>query len=281
MRVFTITFCIFLAIVGLASTAGFFILVEPGTGGRLNVITTQGKLFLFKHSIIKEITEQESQILYKSTCTRKCHSTDVIENKPRTAVEWEWVVARMNTPERANLSKQETSSITEYLQRHFLSNVPTILPERTMSFLKRHLWKSDFGEEDIYLDLIYIPSVHTALLPYLTAGRPADTARGASEELFILYLNTHSGTVPPWDLADIAIMRDTNGNELHALSWEVIYDDGQLHHRQGLLSFPSIDTDEVAGIEIEIDLPGMRKRFFLWDLPIPNFNPEPVEQNDA
>jgi hypothetical protein len=153
-----------------------------------------------------------------------------------------------------------------------------------MAFLKRHLWKSDFGEDDIYLDLIYIPAVHTALLPYLVAGRTVDEGVNSREKpgaQFVLYINTHQGTVPPWNLADIAILRDGNGGELRASDWQVIYEDGQQHHRQGLLTFPPITGVESSAMEIEIDLPGMRKRYFLWDLPIPNFTPEQKDQTDA
>jgi hypothetical protein len=282
LKLLAITLCLFLAIIGLVSTASLLILVEPGTTGRLQYITTAGRLFLYKNELINDLSEQEILSLYRSTCTRKCHSTDVIENTPRTAVEWEWVVARMNTPERADLSYQEARVITEYLQRNFLSNVPTILPEQTMAFLKRHLWKSDFGEDDIYLDLIYIPTVHAALLPYLVAGRAANEDMSQNPGTrFVLYINTHQGRVPPWNLADIAILRDGKGGELRATDWQVIYDDGQQHHRQGLLTFPPITRVDIADMEIEIDLPGLRKRYFLWDLPIPDFTPEQKDQTDA
>ena len=95
MKPFIITTCLFLAIIGLASTAGLFILIEPGTEGRLHHITRAGKLFLYKHAMIDDLSQPEAKTLYRTSCTKKCHSTDVIEKTPRTAVEWEWVVARM------------------------------------------------------------------------------------------------------------------------------------------------------------------------------------------
>ena len=282
LKPLTITVCIFLSIVALATTAGVFVLVEPGTRGRLHHIATSSNLFLYRHALIGHLTEQEEQTLYRATCTRKCHSTDVIEEKPRTAVEWEWVVARMNAADRADMSPPEARSITRYLQRNFLSNVPTTLPESTMAFMKKHLWKSDFGEDDIYLDLIYIPRVHSALMPYLVAGR-AGTAdsQPALGPRFILYINTHQGTVPPWNLAEMATLRNGSGIELQANDWQVIYDDGQEHHRQGLLTFPAINIDDIAVIEVEINLPGIRKKHFLWDLPIPDFNPDQKDRTDA
>ena len=59
------------------------------------------------------------------------------------------------------------------------------------------------------------------------------------------------------------------------------YEDGQQHRRQGLITFPAINTDEIAGIEVETDQPGMRKRYFMWDLPIPTFTPEPEDKADV
>jgi hypothetical protein len=282
LRALFIAVGLFLAVIGLVFTIGLFLIVEPGTQGRFSHIATAGKLFLYKHALINTLSESESRALYRTSCTKRCHSTDVVEKTPRTAVEWEWIVDRMNTPERADLSRQQARGITEYLQRHFLSKVPTILPEQTMAFLRRHLWKSDFGEQDIYLDLIYIPTLHRALLPYLVAGRSA----GLSTEpdagpTFVLYINTHQGTVPPWDLTELAVMRDGQGREMRAIGWQVVYDDGQEHHRQGLLSFPAIDTSKLAEIEIEIDLPGMRKRTFLWPLPIPDFSPQSKDSTDV
>ena len=228
MRLYAISACIFLALVGLVSAIGFFILVEPGTNGRLAYLTSAGKIFLYKHAVIDELSDRDAQILYRSNCTRKCHSTDVIETKPRTAVEWEWIVARMNSPERADMSQSAARGITEYLQRHFLSNVPTILPERTMRFLRRNLWKSDFGVDDIYFDLIYIPTMHTALMPYLVAGRTINVNSGSQESAglnFVLYINTHQGTVPPLDLTHITTIRDGNGGVWHADNWQLIYED--------------------------------------------------------
>ncbi len=138
-----------------------------------------------------------------------------------------------------------------------------------MAFLRRYLWKSDFGEDDIYFDLIYIPPVHSALIPYLVA---ADTDLQRDQgALFILYINTHQGIVPPWDMADIATIRGSDGDALQATNWQVIYDDGQLHHRQGLLSFP-VSGAQSRAIDVEIDLPGMKSRYFHWDLPIPDFD---------
>jgi len=174
------------------------------------------------------------------------------------------------TAERADITDRQARVITEYLQKHFLSNTPTILPEKVMRFLRKHLWKSDFGESDLYLDIIYIPLVHRSLIPYLVlSNSPPQTKTG--EALFVLYINTHQGVIPPWKIAEMAILRDDKGVETKAIRWQVAYVDGQNHHYQGLLSFP-VDINKDSGLmEVEVKLPGMRKRIFQWQLPIPLF----------
>ncbi len=227
---------------------------------------TGGKLLLYKHDLIGGLTSGEMTRLYKTTCTRKCHSSDVIESRPRTALEWDWIMTRMKTPDRANINDHHAEAITRYLQEHYLSNVPTIMPEKTMKFVRRHLWKSDFGESDLYLDIIYLPRLHHSLLPYLIATNSPPVIKGA---IFIVFINTHQGEIPPWDLVEMATLGSDDGSLLKATDWELIYDDGQGHHKQGILIFPAIDDSQSATLDISVKLPGMRKRIFQWNLPIP------------
>ena len=134
-----------------------------------------------------------------------------------------------------------------------------------MRFVKRHLWKSDFGESDLYLDIIYIPRQQINLLPYMVASNEKPQKQGA---VFIVYLNTHQGAIPPWNLVKMATLNNNN-EAVQATNWTVIYEDGQYHHRQGLLIFPDIDEKTQSNMEVSIHLPGMRKRVFQWQLPIP------------
>ncbi len=138
-------------------------LVFKSLGGQgplemMSAIYSEGKFLLFRQGLIEELTSAETTQLYKTTCTRKCHSSDVIENNPKTALEWEWIITRMKAPDRADINNRVATTISRYLQEHYLSNVPTIMPEKTMRFVKRYLWQSDFGESDLYLDIIYLPN---------------------------------------------------------------------------------------------------------------------------
>ena len=289
MRIFFISLAVFVLLAVMISLLSFFVLVEPGANGRVNVLHTAGRLLLFRSGLVEQLNNKEIDQLYQSTCTRKCHSRDVIENTPRTAMEWENIVARMRTggrsgeladeqasewaDKRADISDREALVITEYLQKNFLSNIPTILPENVMHFLKRHLWRMDFGASDLYLDVIFLPQQNRNLIPYLVMER---TPHREDETLFVIYVNTHQGTVPPWDLSRMVTITDNRGKEHKANTWKVLYEDGQKHHRQGILTFPALTSKKMATglLEMTISLPSMRKRLFQWNLPIP-----PLEKN--
>jgi hypothetical protein len=233
-------------------------------------VATTGKLLLHKYDLIDALTPAETRRLYLSTCTKKCHSKDVIELTPRTALEWEQIVTRMKTRAKADIAEPEAQTIIEFLQENYLSNVPTILPEATMRFLKKHLWRLDFGEDDLYFDIIYLPRGYRHLMPYLAfKSKPRDS----DEALFIVYVNTHTGILPRWNLADIAAIRIDGDREAKATTWQVLYEDGQQHHKQGILTFPAIADgggQRAGSLEVVIRPPAMRERVFHWRLAIPD-----------
>lgn len=269
MRTFLISAALFLLVVGAVVLGGFAYLVEPGPEGRVRHIATLGKLLLHRYALVDSLSPQEARLLYRNSCTRRCHGVDVVEEKPRTAREWEWIVTRMAAADRADLTEPQAAAITTYLQVNHLSNVPTILPEQTMRFLKKHLWRMDFGDSDLYFDIIYIPREQRSLMPYLAFR---STPRDSDESLFIVYVNTHSGAVPQWDLAAITTLGGGGDATSEATGWEVLYEDGQQHHRQGILTFPAMEwaNDNTPGtLELTIHPPGMKKRVYQWALPIP------------
>ncbi len=259
----------FLLLCGAVVFLTFVYLIDQGPREMVDELYIGGKLFLYKRGMIEKLSSGETMRLYESTCTRKCHSRDVIEKKPRTAMEWEWIVSRMKAPDRAGIADHHAEAITRYLQEHFLSNVPTIMPEKTMRFVRRHLWKSDFGQSDLYLDIIYMPSVHLSLLPYLIASTSLPQHEGA---VFLIYVNTHQGAIPPWNLMEMATLQGGDGLSLKATGWTVLYEDGQGHHKQGILTFPMIDDSKSTAMNVAVQLPGMRKRIYQWKLPIPRFD---------
>jgi len=261
-----VSITVFLLLCGTILFLAFMYLTDQAPNDVINDIQNSGNLLLYKYGMVEKLSSNEIKRLYQDTCTRKCHGKDVIEKKPRTAAEWEAVITRMKAPDRAGITDRHAETITRYLQSHFLSNVPTVLPEKTMKFVKRYLWKSDFGESDLFLDVIYVPREHLRLLPYLGV-RNAPPDKQAT--IFIVYINTHQGSVPPWNLAGMVTLHDNNGNTQNAIGWEVLYQDGQRHHNQGTLTFPNIDTSKTTDLEIQMRLPGQEMRTFQWSLPVP------------
>ncbi|MFQ5356160.1 MAG: hypothetical protein ACE5DY_06690, partial [Mariprofundaceae bacterium] len=227
MKTLLISTAAFTLLVGTAIVLALIFLFDMPPGEIISTLQSEGKFFLYKHELVETLSAAEKQQLYQTNCTRKCHSKDLIENRLRSATEWEAIVSRMKAPDRADLTGREAKIVTRYLQNHFLSNIPTALSEKTMKFVKRHLWKSDFGESDLYLDVIYIPHAHIGLLPFLVAGRKhLENNKGA---FFVVFLNTHQGTIPPWNLAEMATINHSGGKSAKAIGWEMLYEDGQHH----------------------------------------------------
>ena len=261
-----VSITLFLLLCGTILFIVFMYLTDQAPEDVVSDIRNTGKLYLYQYGMVEKLSTNEITRLYQNTCTRKCHGKDVIEKKPRTASEWEAVVSRMKAPDRAGITDRHAETITRYLQNNFLSNVPTVLPEKTMKFVKRYLWRSDFGESDLFLDIIYVPREHYSLLPYLGVR---NTPQDRQTALFIVYINTHQGSVPPWNLMEMVTLHDSNGHSNNATGWEVLYRDGQRHHNQGILTFTNIDTSKATGLEIEMRLPGLGTRPFQWSLPVP------------
>jgi len=271
-----ISLAVFLSLCAAILFFVFMYLTGQSTGDAINDLNDAARLSMYKYGMVEKLSSGEIKRLYLDTCTRKCHGKDVIEKKPRTAAEWEAVMTRMKASDRAGITDRHAETITRYLQSNFLSNVPTVLPGKTMKFVKLHLWRSDFGESDLFLDLIYIPHEHRSLLPYLGV-RSAPPDRQAA--FFVVYVNTHQGAVPPWNFAELATLHVDNGPAQNASAWRVLYEDGQRHHNQGVLVFPDIDTGKAADMEIKMRLPGLGMRTFQWRLPVPPMpEGDPVER---
>ena len=266
MKPLLISFALFLLLGATAAFLGFMYLTDQAPGAAINSLNNESRLIFYKYGMIDRLTSSEITRLYQTTCTRQCHGKDVIENKPRTAAEWEVVISRMKAPDRADISDRHAETITRYLQSNFLSNVPTVLPEKTMKFVKQYLWRSDFGESDLFLDIIYVPREHLSLLRYLVVRNPPDMKQNA---FFVVFINTHQGTVPPWKLAELSTMRINDGPPQKSTGWGVLYRDGQEHHNQGILSFPPLEASQPAKLEITMQLTGLGTRTFQWNLPVP------------
>ncbi len=110
-------------------------------------------------------------------------------------------------------------------------------------------------------------------MPYLAfKSKP----RESDETLFVVYVNTHTGVVPPWDISDIVTIKVGVERQTGAPFWQELYRDGQDHHMQGILTFPAVtgSDNHTDSLEMIIHPPAMRERVFQWHLPIPDTGPE-------
>lgn len=80
-------------------------------------------------------------------------------------------------------------------------------------------------------------------------------------------MNTHSVDLDSYDLAELAVLRDDEGNEYRASSWDSAPGG---HHRQGAIHFPvppSLSQGTAKYVEMVIhNIAGIDERVLRWDL---------------
>lgn len=278
MKTFFTALIVFAVFLSLLAVLFFLFFIDTNPYSKSEYLYLNAKFIAFRHTGLNILSEEDAKPLYESSCARKCHSRDVIERARHTAREWEDVIQRMRLVNKANVKENESSVILKYLQKNFISNVPTILSPEANKYLKKYLWKSDFGESDLYVDIIYTPIEYHSLLSGTgeTIGYNVD-----KYAVFLVYLNTHQNKLLPFQMEKLTLLRDDSGKEYKPIKWQVIYESGDLHHREGVIIFPNVKpvpasskqgTDE-GFLEIVLkDLPGQKERLFRWELPIPAFD---------
>lgn len=91
--------------------------------------------------------------------------------------------------------------------------------------------------------------------------------------IFKVYLDTHSVNLLTYQMDKVSFLRDEEGNEYKAESWEPL--DESSHHRSGVLKFFNLNDDgdfiiskSSKSIKLVIkDLAGIEERVFGWDIP--------------
>src|SRR3989338_3529650 len=93
----------------------------------LDYVYSLTKLFMFKHSIIKNLSEKEARVLYQQKCYRKCHGDEVIKMVLLPPAGWIEVVDRMRAEKGVEMTSKEADVITNYLKETYpvpQSNLP-------------------------------------------------------------------------------------------------------------------------------------------------------------
>lgn len=266
MKTLLLSLAIFIISSLILALAAFLFVIDTSPMGKMEFLAEKGKFALFRHTGYGTLDDGEIKRLYEGTCTRKCHGRDVIERTAHTAKEWKDIVDRMRVSNDASITDAEERTVTAYLAKRYGSNIPTILSAEGGRYLKKHLWRSDFGEEDLYVDIIYTPLQYFKVVggSAIVEGYNADRY-----ELFKVYINTHQGRLEPYPLEKLVTLITDQGGEYEPVIWKVIYESGDYHHREGLLVFKKTGKDVTALTLSVKDLPGQKERLFIWALPIP------------
>ena len=266
MRAFFITSSIFIGFLAALALATFLILVDTSPMGRMEYLFETGRLTLFRYTGLGNMSDRDLKLIYEGRCTRKCHSRDVVERSAHNVREWEEIIGRMRAVNKANVTDSEATVITAYLTKRFGSNIPTILTAEGGKYLKKYLWRSDFGESDLYVDIIYTPKEY---FNFIGGDSAVEGYEADRYTLFKVYINTHQNKLAPYPLERLAILKTGNGKEYKPELWKVLYESADYHHREGMFVFKGVDTNATSMSLSLMDLPGQKERIFQWDLPIP------------
>lgn len=266
MKAFLIATIIFIAFLATLTLAAFLILVDTSPVGKMEYLYEIGKLNVFRYTGLGSLNDAEIKMLYKNACTRKCHSRDVVERSAHNIREWEDIIRRMRSVNKARITESEAKVITAYLTKHYGSNIPTVLTAEGGKYLKKYLWRSDFGESDLYVDVIYTPVEY---FNFVGGSSIVEGYRADGYTIFKVYINTHQNKLAPFLLEKLSLLKTSSGNEFRPILWKVIYESADYHHREGLLIFKKVDGNSTSMSLSLMDLPGQKERAFQWDLPIP------------
>ncbi len=236
-------------------------------------ISSVGRMMLYRYGIAKNLSPQDEKFIFEYNCFRRCHSRDVIDRANHTPFEWAAVVDRMRNVNKVKLKDREAAVIIRHLQTTRLPLVSSLSSDIVQKMFKQ-LWKSDFGEGDVYIDVVYSTSEY-----FKATGALAHLERFKADEylVFLINLTVHTGKLAPYRMDELAVMRDDKGREIMPIEgWEIIFETGDNHHREGIIRFPKKDSSgrpvidkDTKSFELIIkDVARIKQRVFKWELPI-------------
>lgn len=116
----------------------------------------------------------------------------------------------------------------------------------------------------------YPPQAAAGLVQTSDGGSVSVEARWLGDNtdsvIFDIGMNTHSVNLDGFDLQALSVLRDDQGNEYPAMSWE---GRGGGHHRNGRLTFPrpdSLSQGKAKFIELVIRDVAVKERVLHWQM---------------
>ena len=246
----------------IALSAALVLWLADGPSGDFNTLL---RLYSFKYTGLPGLTANGRKALYLMRCVGVCHGNRPVETVRHTSSEWRAVIERMRTQNRASINEREAAAIGAYLQKEFGSNVPTLLSPEAERFIKRRLWMSDFGDDDIFIDVIYAPLVYFRLTGEEAAGVKYEAEK---RTVFKVYVNTHQGRLGLMPLDSMAVLKYDNGEEIRPVDWSLAYESADAHHIEGTLRFYGAKKTDTS---MTLTLRGVsqgKDRSFHWHLPV-------------
>ena len=236
-------------------------------------ISSVGRMMLFRYGIVKSITPKDERFIFEYNCSKRCHSRDVIDRANHTPFEWAAVVDRMRNVNNVELKDREAAVIIRHLQTTRLPIASSLSSDIVHKMFKQ-LWKSDFGEGDVYIDVVYSTPEY-----FKATGALTHLERFQADEylVFLINLTVHTGKLAPYRMDELAVLMDDKGREIKPVEgWEIIFETGDNHHREGIIRFPKKDSSgkpvidkDTKSFELIIkDVARIKQRVFRWELPI-------------
>ncbi len=268
-KIFISGIVLILIITGIVVFLSFSLSATSASGD----ISSVGRMMFFRYGIAKNLTPQDEKFIFEYNCFKRCHSRDVIDRANHTPFEWAAVVDRMRNANNVELKDREAAVIIRHLQTTRLPLVSSLSSDIVQKMFKQ-LWKSDFGEGDVYIDVVYSTPEY-----FKATGALAHLERFKADEylVFLINLTVHTGKLAPYRMDELAVLRDDKGREIKPVEgWEIIFETGDNHHREGIIRFPKkdlsgrpvIDKDTKSFELIIKDVARIRQRVFKWELPI-------------
>lgn len=147
-----------------------------------------------------------------------------------------------------------------------VSNAETVTANAFLPSADEPLTKTDRGENGVTVQVTWLTPQNLQDLGAKRTGYDFDRYF-----IFAVVMDTHSGSLAQYDMAKATFLRDGQGREFAASSWEPWSEDS--HHRSGAVSFRRADLGDAAALKkipyldiVVKNVAGVPERAIRWKL---------------
>lgn len=265
---------IILALVGVAVLAGLLFAYSKTRGGAedLKHLEEHAKLVLFRHGLIKTLSQRESYRLYEKKCYRKCHGEAVMITAILPPSGWMQIVERMRVQQDVAMTGKEAGAIIRYLELRYPSHKSSV-PYQIRRKINRLLWKNDIGYGDLYVDVIYGTKVY---FDSINASNLAEEYGIHDNLVFLMSLTVHDGKVKHYPIERMSVLQVGEREFTPMSKWWLRFETADGHHYEGILRFLRKDASgkdiinpDTKSMKLVIkNMETTEDRVYQWDFPI-------------